>query len=551
MAHRADEMTSAPAGRAAVTRRKALQMGLLAGLGAAVVDRRAEADEGSPAPVRAQAAGAVKRLTVADTMFLQSADPARAYELFQYIPFRACYDPLVTVPPNTIDRIVPALAAAWSVAPDATGLTFKLRPNVKFSTGNALTSADVRWSLLRVRNVNGSPAWFVDPIKSIETPDALTVKINLKSPDVTYLAVLISTNLSILDSQFLRGKGGTTTATDTADGWLNSNSAGTGPYVMTEWSRNNQMTLKRFPGSWRPGWFDEVVCKAVPEAATGKLLLERGDVDVVLNLVPEQFESLKGNPKVKVVETLFAGFPYIGMTRLPEVHEALPKPRVGVAVRYAIDYAGIRSLVPGSGSPASIVPLGHFGALDPKEGVKTDLRRAKELLTAAGYPNGFEVVLSHHNRTLAGTVTANVLAEKVQADLAQIGIRVRLEPLEPAVLAQRYSGQKTQMVISAYVGDYPDASNWLRLYNPGGVIAKRVGWSDMNYESVRLTDEAVRTVDAAKRKDLYERAQRLFIQDSPYVPLLQGVQRIAYRANLRGVVSNAMWWTDVSLMSQA
>ena len=76
-------------------------------------------------------------------------------------------------------------------------------------------------------------------------------------------------------------------------------------------------------------------------------------------------------------------------------------------------------------------------------------------------------------------------------------------------------------------------------------------WTTTIYESLRLTDQAIRTVDASKRRDLYERAQRLFIQDSPYVPLLQGVQRIAYRANLRGVVSNAMWWTDVSLMSRA
>lgn len=542
-------MTHTPA--APVTRRQALQMGLLAGLGLAAAGRNA--DQIIAAPLRAQAPPpGVKRLTVADTMFLQSADPARAYELFQYIPFRACYDPLVSVPPSTIDRVVPALATSWTASPDATSLTFKLRPNVKFSTGNSLTSADVRWSLLRVHNVNASPSWFVDPIKSIETPDPLTVKINLKSPDVTYLAVLISTNLSILDSQFLRGKGGTTAGRDTADSWLNSNSAGTGPYMLTEWSRNNQMTMKRFPGSWRSAWFDEIVCKAVPEAATGKLLLERGDVDVVLNLVPEHFESLRGNPNVRVAETLFAGFPYIGLTRIPQIHEALPKPQVGLAMRYAIDYTGLRSLVPGSGTPASIVPLGHFGALDPrKDGIKTDLRKAKELLSAAGYPNGFDVVLSHHNRTLAGTVTASVLAEKVQADLAQIGIRVRLEPLEPAVLAQRYSGQRLQLVISSYVGDYPDASNWLRLYNPGGVIAKRLGWSDMSYESIRLTDQAVRTVDASKRKDLYERAQRLFIQDSPYVPLLQGVQRIAYRANLRGVVSNAMWWTDLSLMSRA
>src|SRR5689334_8460098 len=105
----------------AVTRRQALQMGLLAGLGVAAAGRTDA--PALAAPLRAQAPPpGVKRLTVADTMFLQSADPARAYELFQYIPFRSCYDPLVSVPPSTIDRIVPALVTSWVASPDATSL---------------------------------------------------------------------------------------------------------------------------------------------------------------------------------------------------------------------------------------------------------------------------------------------------------------------------------------------------------------------------------------------------------------------------------------------
>ncbi len=443
------------------------------------------------------------------------------------------------------------LATGWTIAPDASALTFKLRPNVKFVTGNPLTSADVRWSLLRVGNVNASPAWLVDPIKSIETPDPRTVTIRLKAPDVSYLAVLISTNLSILDSTFLRTKGGTTIGSDTADAWLNANSAGTGPYVMTGWTRDTQVTLKRVPGSWRPGWFDEVVYKAVPESATGKLLLERGDVDVVTNLAAEQFAELNSNQNVKIASTLFAGFPYLGLTRVPQVHEALVKPDVGYAIRYAIDYTGLRSLVPGAVTPPSIVPIGFAGVLDPqRDGIRTDVRRAKELLAQAGYPNGFDAVVSYSTSTLTGTVGGDVLAAKVQADLGQIGIRLTLEPLAPSVFSAKYKAQKAQMVISQYVADYPDASNWLELYIPGGTLSKRLGWNYPNNRTIQMTAQAIRTVDAAKRTDLYQQVQRELMKDSPWVPLLQGVQRVAYRADLHGVVSNSMWWTDVSLMSR-
>jgi ABC-type transport system substrate-binding protein len=101
------------------------------------------------------------------------------------------------------------------------------------------------------------------------------------------------------------------------------------------------------------------------------------------------------------------------------------------------------------------------------------------------------------------------------------------------------------------VGDYPDASNWLELYIPGGVLAKRLGWTDPNNKTIQLTAQSIKTVNPNQRKQLYQEVQRELMKDSPWIPLLQGVQRIAYRADLKGVVSNAMWWTDVALMSRA
>jgi peptide/nickel transport system substrate-binding protein len=488
-------------------------------------------------------------------MILSSADPARAFEAFQLIAFRGIYDSLLTVDALDPGKLLPMLATQWDVAPDAASITVKLRPNVKFVTGGTMTSDDVRWSFERVKNVKSSPATFTDSIKSIETPDPLTVKFNLTDPDTSYLAALSSTNLSILDSTFMKTKGASAESnadqTDKGDEWLNNNSAGTGPYVMTEWTHDSQMTLKRFPGSYRPAVFNDVIFKTVPDAATQKLMLDRGDADIALDLLPEQIETFRSGKTVSLAEAPLQAFFHVGFTRRPEMHPALPKPEVGYAIRYAIDYAGIRSLAPKSVTPPSIVPLGLVGALDPaKDGITTDVKKAKDLLSAAGYPDGFEAKLTFNSTFIFGGVKASVLAQKIQSDLAQIGIQLTLEPLEPAVLSQRNREANNQMLLGAYIGDYPDAGDWLPLFQPGGTIAKRIGWLDTEHPTYKLGTQALRTVDPDKRKQLYEDAQRAMLMTGPFAVLVQPVQTVAYRADLKGVVSNPMWWSDVAAISR-
>ena len=117
-------------------------------------------------------------------------DVHRTYEYTSQILDTAAYDTLVTVDAPDFTKIQPRLATSRTVSPDGTTYTFKLRPGVKFTSGNPLTANDVRFSLRRLKNLKDNPSFFTDPIKDIQAVDDLTVRIVLAAPDASFLAAL-------------------------------------------------------------------------------------------------------------------------------------------------------------------------------------------------------------------------------------------------------------------------------------------------------------------------------------------------------------------------
>jgi peptide/nickel transport system substrate-binding protein len=481
---------------------------------------------------------------------ITGTDPSHADESVGFPVTRAAYDTLVTVAPSNPGTILPSLARAWTVSPDASEFTFKMRPGVKFVTGHTMGAADVAWSFNRLRYVKGLPGYLADGIDSIETSDPMTVTIKLKHPDSSFLGALTSLSFAVFDSQFLAGKGGTDTrdasTTDKAQAWLDGNSAGTGPYVITEWTRKTQITLKRFPGSWRSAAFDQVLFRYVPNSQVAKLMLQRGDADLAVTLVTRQIEELRGDKNIKIATAPALGLMLLHLNRNPALNGALPDPRVDAAVRYAIDYAGIRQLAPGAVTPPSVVPVGLRGALPPEDAVVTDVAKAKALLTEAGYPNGFSVQLTYPATRIYFGVPFSIVAAKLQSDLAAVGIRVTLDPLADPVFIQKYRSGKAQIALATWTADYADAGDFVPPYVPGGIQATRMGWTTQNTQVAALSAKALSTADPATRATLYQQTQRLLLAAGPWAVLLQPVIPIAYRAALSGVAVTPTWLYDVA-----
>ena len=114
---------------------------------------------------------------------------------------KATYNTLVTLDENDISVIVPDLATSWEISPDAKVFTFHLRQGVKFQTsGNTMTSADVKWSLERAIAIKGNPSFLLDGIVSVDAPDANTVKITKSDADPAFIAKGTFPVFSVLDS---------------------------------------------------------------------------------------------------------------------------------------------------------------------------------------------------------------------------------------------------------------------------------------------------------------------------------------------------------------
>src|SRR5579859_3797118 len=192
----------------------------------------------SAAPATAQNASDPKTLVVGTAFASKSFDPARGFEQTTSMVHKATYDTLVTLASNDVSQVVPDLATSWDISPDAKTFTFHLRQGVKFQTsGNTMTSTDVKWSIERAMGIKGNPSFLLDGITSIETPDDSTVVIHKSDSDPAFISKGSFAVYSVLDSQAVQAHGGTSgpdaATTDSAEQWLDQNSAGTGPYILT------------------------------------------------------------------------------------------------------------------------------------------------------------------------------------------------------------------------------------------------------------------------------------------------------------------------------
>ncbi len=198
-------------------------------------------------------AAAGKTLIVAlDQSDLKTLDPGRIFEFASEFIDLNCYDTLVAHKSGTdLNTFVPVLATDWSISKDGKDYTFKLRQDVKFTSGNPLTAEDIRFSLTRLKNVRGNPTWMMDPLKEVKVVDPHTVKMILTEPFADWLAVLAGPNSGVLDSKLAKEHGASDSPTadkdDKAEEWLNQNSAGSGPFVLTGWLRSTAITMERNP----------------------------------------------------------------------------------------------------------------------------------------------------------------------------------------------------------------------------------------------------------------------------------------------------------------
>ena len=468
---------------------------------------------------------------------LQTLDPGNGYEIYGNMMYYALYDNLFRAYGDS--KPVPSLAESYELDEEQTTYTFKLREDVKFSSGNPFTSADVAFSINRTRNLKGNTSHHTSKIVSIETPDDYTVVITLEEPDASFLAKLANNSFAILDAEVVRANGGTdaedAATTDTAQAWLDQNSAGSGAYVLESWTPNVEVVLDRNTEYWGEVKNDRVICKEIPDVNTQIQMLLMGDIDIALGVGADTAVQLEGQDGVDLYYAPGNTITFLMMNQDPEIGGPMSDPRVQEAVRYAINYEELLQLT-GDNSmlPMNIVPDGFIGALQKDAASSMDLDKARALLAEAGYPDGFDVPFTVATFNTEGT-SWTTLGQKIKDDLSKVGINAEIITSEVGVVIDSYREGKEQFLLMHWSPDYPDINNQLA-FLPGNTVGLRANWTDTSNEALEAAKRTVMTEgDDSIRAAAAEDLQRLLAEEMPYAFLVQHPKVIGYSTNIEGI----------------
>lgn len=489
-------------------------------------------------------------IDISDTITL---DPARLAQYTSPMTVNTAYEPLVTMTPGDYIEVKPALATKWARTPDGKGWRFTLRDGVKFASGKPMTVEDVKWSFERLLNLKDQPSQYVENIDHVAAVDKNTFDIILKKPEQPILTVLAAPEFVVMEKAVVEANGGTAAAdaktADKAAQFLNSKSAGTGAYQIAAWERNAQIQLVRNDHYWagKPP-YERIVIRHISDGAAQLLAVRRGDIDAAFNLIPEQIKSLQGDKDVRLDPLKSLDFVYMALTQEPEFNKALAVKECRQAIGYAIDYDGIKNSMLGGAAlrPAHFLPIGVEGSTEEiarQIGFRHDPAKAKELLAKGGRPDGFEFEISYGNAAVQG-VTYQDLAQKIQSDLAQVGIKAQLKPMDQVNLRTTFTGGKSQGGVLTFWNP-PAVDNLLWAAAVVQRVAKRVHW-EVPKDVYDLAFQAYVEQDAKKRAEMWVNWQKVLVDQANHFILFQPVYQIAVRQTIGAFpLTAAGWMLDV------
>lgn len=482
-------------------------------------------------------------LVIARDMDINSLDPARAWCDTCQIYNTSVYEQLVTLDKD--NKIQPLLAASWEVSPDQTKLTFKLDPAAKFSDGSPVEAKDVKWSMERLKNIKGNGAYLADPIATIDAPDAGTVVITLGKSNSEFLNQVAAGFFGVINSDVALANGALADETaadkDTADTWFLSNSAGSGPFVLEKYEPNAELRLKRNDAYWRKGsTIPEVVFRQVKDAVSQAQMLQSGSVDIAMQIDPETAKSLDGSG-MTVERVPSFNFVYIALSPGAKGNTVPLTPDVRAAISLAIDRTSLIDFTVGGAGRAlaAPIPLGFPGA-DGHAIPAYDPEQAKALLAKAGLADGFTIVSDFPDLNVFG-VDFSTMMQKIQQDLAKVGITVELNPMPMANVRELYKGDGIPLAASYFAPDFFGTSQYVDVFRlaPDTLWANRAGAaadpSFLEPASAELMAKALAAPTAEEANKLWFEAGELMINSHIILPMVSPDLILAYAPTVKGV----------------
>jgi peptide/nickel transport system substrate-binding protein len=430
-------------------------------------------------------------------------------------------------------RLVPGLAESWK-AIDATTWEFKLRKNVKFHDGTPFTADDVIFTFERAPNVEGSPSSFgiYSKGKTLTKVDDHTLHFKTAEP----YPLMPNDVAQIFIVSRKHGAGAKTPDYNSGKAAI-----GTGAYRYVEYTPGNRIVVQRNEQYWgqKPMW-QRVVFRGIKSDPSRVAALLAGDVDLIEEVPATDMERLKKEPKVTVAQTVSNRIIYLHLDHFRDdspfvrakdgapIKNPMRDKRVRVAISKAIDRDAIVSRVmEGVAIKAGqLLPEGFFGVSPKLKPVAYDPNGAKKLLAEAGVPNGFRLTIHSPNDRYPNDAK---IAEAVGQMLSRIGIDTQVVTMTQGVFFRDAStgspdkGPKFSFILVGWGSGTGEASSPLKSLLATFDRDKGMGASNRgrysNPQVDKLINDALATVDDAKRADLLARATEVAIDDVGIIPL--------------------------------
>jgi len=437
-------------------------------------------------------------------------DPARAADPPSAQVLASIFEGLVRLKPED-GGVEPCLAKSWTVSTDGLQWTFHLRPGVVFQDGTPFNARAVKFSVERAMSAgeNESPyASFVyGVVQSVSAPDNLTVRFTLKYPYAPFLHNLAMPFAAPIVSPEAVKKYGPA---------FESHPVGTGPFMFQNWTPGKEIILTTNPAYWGPKpALPGVIFRVEPDAARRCALLRKGLADAALEVPPEETASLSASG-CQIIRTAGLDVSYLGFYT---DKRPFNDPRVRAAACRAINVTALlESLFAGRAIPAGgPLPPGILGYDSAIKQYPFDPERAKQELSAAGYPGGLTITLITYTNTrpynpAGGEKLAAALADQLNA----AGIHCRIKAYPWTEYKQALYKEEGNAFIYGWTGDNRDPDNFLYALLASPQIACGLNASRYhNREVDNLLLTAQRTDEPQLRAKIYRAAQQIIVHDAP------------------------------------
>jgi peptide/nickel transport system substrate-binding protein len=446
---------------------------------------------------------------------LTTVDPQRQGKMIDMNILLQAFDTLLTRDKD--GKVAPNLATEWKALDDLTW-QFKLRKDVKFHNGEPFNAEAVKFSIERLLSPElKSPIVELRYVTAVEVVDEFTVNIKTKDPDPLVPAKLTLFPGTMVPPKYIKEVG---------DDAFGKKPVGTGPFKFVEWVKDDHVTFEKNAEYWgTKASVDKLIFKAIPNEASRASALAAGDLDIATNVPADSVAQLKANKNIKIASVPGIRAYFVSLNT-KKADSPFAKKEVRQALNYAVDVDTIIKTVLGNNAVriSTLIPPDMFGYTDTVKPYAYNQAKAKELLAAAGFPNGFSAEMDVQ-------AADKDVALAIAGMLEKVGVKVKVNPLENSTFTANLGANKlADMYMIGNTAWTLDASNNLQSYAKSDRRYAR----QVNAEMDKLVDIEETSMDPAKRLDAFKRIQEILADEAYYIYL--------YKGNVVSAMSDKVTW---------